>query len=351
MREIRDPDVLANIQVPDYMSMIDVIRRMNETSMQILVVIDSEKSVVGVITDGDVRRALINGLDFSARAREICNTSPKTVVGFQTEEALKLMEGFQIIRIPVIDNQNHLIGLYKYEQLFAHDHHLPSSVKVVIMAGGKGTRLRPITDIIPKPLIPVRGKPMIEMIMEAFSVQGLSKFILSVNYKKEFVKAYFKSRDEYVNSVVFIEEEDYLGTAGSLHLLSGLVDEAFFLTNCDILVRADYSKAFHYHKSEANDITVIGGLKRIPIPYGIVKMENGQFLGIEEKPELHYMVNTGVYIIEPGVVQKISRNEFLDMPNLIRRVMDSEGKVGIYPTHEDWVDIGSWAGLNEVPEI
>ncbi len=351
MREIRDPDVLEKIQISSDSPMIDVINQMNVAALQLIVVVDASKRIVGVITDGDIRRAIIAGKSFSCKASEICNTSPKTVVGFRTEEALKLMEGYQIIRIPVIDNQNHLIGLYKYEQLFAHYQHLPSSVKVVIMAGGKGTRLRPITDIIPKTLIPVRGKPMIEMIMEAFCVQGLSKFILSVNYKKEFIKAYFNSRDEYVDSVVFIEEEDYLGTAGSLHLLSGLVDEAFFLTNCDILVRADYSKAFHYHKSEANDITVIGGLKRIPVPYGIVKMEDGQFLGIEEKPELHYMVNTGVYIIEPGVVQRISKNEFLDMPNLIRRVIDSEGKVGIYPTHEDWVDIGSWAGLKEVPEI
>lgn len=351
MREIRDPELLNRIQIPLYSSMIDAINQMNDAALQLLVVVDESKRMVGVITDGDIRRAIIAGKSFSCKASEICNPSPKILTGFHAQEALKLMERYQLIRIPVVDNQNRLIGLYKIEQLFATDQHLPSSVKVVIMAGGKGTRLRPITDIIPKALVPVRGKPMIEMIIEAFSEQGLSRFVLSVNYKKEFIKAYFKSKEEYGDSVVFIEEEEYLGTAGSLHLLSGLVDEAFFLTNCDILVRADYSKAFHFHKSEGNEITVIGGLKRISIPYGIVRMEDGQFSGIEEKPELHYMVNTGVYIIEPGAVHRISKNEFLDMPNLISRVADSGGKIGIYPTHEDWVDIGSWAGLKEVPEI
>ncbi|CCU83440.1 Nucleotidyl transferase [Mesotoga infera] len=347
MREIRDPDVLANIQVPDNMSMIDVIRRMNETSMQILVVIDSEKSVVGVITDGDVRRALIRGLDFSARAREICNTSPKTVVEFDKNEAGSIMRTYQVTRVPVTDEGNHLIGMIKLEESSRSEEDPLEEYNVVIMAGGKGSRLKPITEIIPKALVPVNGKAMIEIIMDSFSSQGLANFILSVNYKKEFIKAYFTSRKDYSNRITYIEEERFQGTAGSLNLLRGKISKPFFLTNCDILVKADYSKAMNFHRRMNHVLTIIGGLQRISVPYGVIKMKDGLFDSIEEKPSLHYVVNTGVYIIEPSVLEEINENEKLDMPDLIERLKTSGKNIGVYPTHEDWVDIGTWAELKK----
>lgn len=347
MREIRDPDSLEKIRICAEDPIIEAIKQMNHAATQILIVED-KGIVVGVVTDGDIRRAIIKGISFDSRVIEICNRSPKFVTEFDSEKARELMKDFGIMRIPVLDSNKRLIGIYKLEELVFLQESLIEETEVVVMAGGRGTRLKPITDVIPKALVPLNGKPMIELIMDSFSAQGVKNFTLSVNYKKEIIKAYFEGSEEYRDRITYIEEKDFLGTAGSLSLLSDKIEKTFFLTNCDILVKTRYDKALKYHKESQNSITIIGGVQNLSVPYGVIDVSDGMFVKMEEKPELHFIVNTGVYIIEPEVIREVLPNEKLDMTDLITRVKDKGFRIGVYPAHENWIDIGSFSELGKI---
>ena len=214
-------------------------------------------------------------------------------------------------------------------------------IPVVIMAGGKGTRLHPYTKVLPKPLIPIGEQTILEHIMERFARFGCNNFYLTVNYKKNMIKAYLEDKREEVQ-INFVEEENFLGTAGSLYLLKKQLKRTFILSNCDILVEADYVDIINYHKTNGYKITMVTSLKNYTIPYGVIKVADGGSISqIVEKPEYNFQVNTGFYVLEPEVIEEIPENEFFHITDLINEYVEKGEKVGVYPvTGNSWLDMG-----------
>jgi len=214
--------------------------------------------------------------------------------------------------------------------------------KVVIMAGGKGTRLDPFTKILPKPMIPIGDKPMVEVIMDKLNRQGFSDFTLSLGYKGEIVRMYFQENNGRSYNVNFIQEQKALGTAGSLAMLKEKIDNSFVVTNCDIILETQYAKIIDYHKEKGNQLTIIGALRDFTIPYGVLTTEDEELNSLEEKPSFHFLVNTGVYILEPDLLYLLKENQYLDMPKLIKIAKTKNMRVGVYPHHGKWFDVGQW---------
>ena len=323
------------------------IQRLNEISGQILLVVDEQGRLFGTITDGDIRRAIANQVPFSDSVAVICNRNFKFLHSFSVDSVLALCEEFSIKRIPIIDEAGIPIGIAFLEDL-VQEGTPPTCGKVVIMAGGRGSRLDPITRIVPKPLLPIGEKPVIELIMDSFYGQGYDDFILSINYKKDFIKGYFSERGDLPYRIGYVEEDVFLGTSGSLLLMKGQLSETFFVTNCDILVEMNYRSACREHLRQKNSITVIGALKELKIPYGVVHMKNGEFEQIEEKPDYHLVINSGVYLLEPECLDLIPQGEMFHMTDLIQRAQNVGMRVGVFPAHRKWVDMGQWSEYNKL---
>ena len=217
------------------------------------------------------------------------------------------------------------------------------------MAGGKGTRLKPITNIIPKPLVPLGEKPIIELIIERFFKLGVSDYYISINYKGEMIESYFQELAHKPYCVRFIKETKSCGTAGSLSLLKGKINQPFFVTNCDILIDEDYRKIYHYHRQNNNELTSVAAIKHLMIPYGTMKIgDNGCLKSLKEKPEISYMINAGMYILEDHLLDEIPLNQNFQITELIENILRRRGKVGVFPISEkSWLDIGQWSEYNE----
>lgn len=315
---------------------------LNESSSQIILILDEDGRLAGTVTDGDIRRAICKNGSVQGCLGSVCNRHPKTIKGFSSDKARKIMKENSISRVPVIDADGFPKGLYCVEDVLAGLVPTKLDTKVVIMAGGKGTRLWPITKIIPKPLLPLGDKPIIEVIIDSFRDQGFSDFLLSLNYKKEYIRTYFAEKNSLPYDLTFVEEEQFLGTAGSLGLMKAHLKDPFFVTNCDILVEMDYRSVLRFHLEKKFALTVVGALQKIKVPYGVISLQDGVFRDIDEKPESHFVVNTGVYVVDPGVLGLIHENESIDMPDLIKRTSRDQGPIGVYPVHGKWTDIGNW---------
>lgn len=320
---------------------------------RILFVTDKNKKLIGSVSDGDIRRALLNGTRFDCPVREIMYKQPRTV---QYSHANHRNIAKQIIRkerlhsVPCLNEAGHIVDilfLYDFFEDNLNPTHAPPkySTPVVIMAGGQGTRLDPFTKILPKPLIPIGDTPIIQKIMDSFLSQGFYQFVATLHYKKEIIKAFFK---EYTldYKIEWTEEPKALGTAGGLQRLKGRFHEPFFVSNCDSLLETDLKKILDWHNSEKAMLTLVGCHKEMVIPYGTLDMKQGTLNQINEKPKLDFIINTGVYVMNPEVINLISENEHLDMNHLIQRVSE-RGKVTVYPLYEGWFDLGQWNEYRE----
>ncbi len=255
-----------------------------------------------------------------------------------------LMVENKIEQIPVIDNKNIIVDVFLWTDILGKGKGTkPKKVfenPVVVMAGGKGTRMDPFTRILPKPLIPIGNKPVIELIMESFYKYGFHRFIYSLNYKKEYIKLFLREA-KLPYKIDWIEEDDYYGTAGSLFLLRDNVKETFFVTNCDSLLSIDYGDVLRWHRSNNASITIVGCHNEIKIPFGVLHLSNGVLEGIIEKPVHDTIINTGVYVMEPDVLRHPGKRTHMDMNELIEEV-SKEQKVVVYPIYGGWIDIGQW---------
>jgi NDP-sugar pyrophosphorylase family protein len=224
-------------------------------------------------------------------------------------------------------------------------------VPVIIMAGGKGTRLDPFTKILPKPLIPFQDKPIIEHIMDRFYASGFSRFMLIVNYKKEIIKMYF-AENALPYEIQFIEEDDYYGTAGGLYLLESVIKNTFIMTNCDTLLQGDCSDFLKWHKDRNNLMTIVGSHREITVPYGVLKMNNGNLFTMIEKPKMDLFINTGTYVFDPDIFNYITERKVMNMDELINVVrVDQENRIGVYPHWGGWFDLGQWDEYNKSLKI
>lgn len=333
---------LENIIALPEEKLADALPRMEKAALQLLLVVDSKRRLLGTITDGDIRRTLLRGDRLEVPLSNVMNLKPKTLkVDTHLNVIRELMLKNNLRHIPLVDEQGYLVDLVVWLDIF--DRRWSSRPEpVVIMAGGKGTRLDPFTKILPKPMIPLGDKPIVEVIMDKFYNQGFSSFMLSLGYKSEIIKLYFTENTGRPYKVNFVQEEEPLGTAGALSLLRDKIDSTFIVTNCDIIIEADYGDILTFHNERKNDLTVVGSLKEFTIPYGVLRTENGDLDNIEEKPNFHFLVNTGVYILESSLLAHVPEKRHLDMTDLILFVKEKGFKVGVFPYHGKWFDIGQW---------
>jgi dTDP-glucose pyrophosphorylase len=328
------------------------INKLNETGHKILFVTDPDEVLIGTVTDGDIRRGIIDGMQLSGTVSGIMNTKFLSIQADNPDkvrEAEHLMQKHLINHIPVLDKKGKIVDVISWidylttletdQQPKSRDN---SKHVVVIMAGGKGTRLDPFTKILPKPLVPLKDKPITEHIMDRFYMNGFSRFILIVNYKKEMIKTYF-SDNKLPYNIEFVEEDEYYGTVGGLSLLKDKIDDTFILTNCDTILEGEYSDFFSWHKERNNLLTIIGSHKEIEVPYGVLSMNNGLLIEIDEKPKIDLFINTGTYIFEPGLLDYIPAGEHIDMDKFIKKVKaEHNERVGVYPHWGGWLDLGQW---------
>ena len=328
----------------------DTIEALDKGAKKVVIVTEDEK-LVGIVTDGDIRRWILKNGSLQENVSKVMNDSPVYLEYIYKDSAKKVMIDKSIECLPLVDDKKRVIDIIFLNDGLNSNNFEKIDIPVVIMAGGQGTRLYPYTKILPKPLIPIEDIPIVERIINRFNDYGCKSFYLTVNYKKNMIKAYFNEIDKDYN-IFYIEEEKPLGTGGSLHLLKDKLKETFFVSNCDILIDANYSDIIKYHKKNNNKITVITSLKNYTIPYGVINLsENGDISSTKEKPEYNFLVNTGMYILEPDVLEDIPENEFYHITYLIDKYIEEGKKVGTYPITENcWLDMGEFKEMERMSE-
>ena len=346
-----DNPTLQTLLISPEMTLKQAMQQLSETAQRILFAADDQGRLVGTITDGDIRRGIIAGMPITTPVAHVMKTEYLAVrmdAPDLRQQAKKLMQRYKIEQIPVIRSNGTIVDVILWIEYLTSDDTDTVEPKpvlqtpVVIMAGGKGTRLDPFTKILPKPLIPLDGKPIIEHIMDRFYRCGFADFSLIVNYKKEMIKLYF-SENRLPYTITIIEEPEYCGTAGGLALLRDQLCDTFIMTNCDTILEGNYLDFLRWHQENRNILTIIGSHREITVPYGVLKMNNGAFQRIDEKPKFDLFINTGAYILEPVVLELIKDAEHLDMDTLLTRIQHRyQDRVGVYPHWDGWFDIGQW---------
>lgn len=338
------PDLIVNKED----SILFVLKKMDQSKRKLLIVMNDDK-FAGLVSIGDIQRAIIKGTDVHTSISGILR---QDVTVASTEDDLDgVKERMKIRRnelMPVVSTEGKLIDVIFWEDLFAEEcqkkKRMNLNLPVIIMAGGEGTRLKPLTNVLPKALIPVRNKTIIEEIMDRFLDCGCRDFFISVNYKAEMIRYYLDNLQNPLCNVNYIKEDKPLGTAGSLYLLRDKINTTFFVSNCDIIIDQDYVDILNYHRENKNEITVVAALKHYEIPYGTLKSgEDGLLESIQEKPEFVYKINTGFYILEPNLINEIPDNNFFHITDLIEKLLLEDRRVGVFPVSEkSWMDIGNW---------
>jgi dTDP-glucose pyrophosphorylase len=328
-------------------TILSALKRMDSIYQKLLIILDGEM-FFGLVSIGDIQRAIIHNISLDTPVRKIIRQNPRIAnAGTAYENIKKEMLEFRMELIPVVDKNSKLATVYFWEDVFGGDKHDSKPdllATVVIMAGGRGSRLKPLTNVIPKPLIPIGEKPIIEHIIDNFMKIGSRRFIISIKYRAELMRFHFNQLNIKGVEIEFIEEADPYGTAGSLKLLEGKVTDTFFVTNCDILIDQDYRDVWNYHKEEKNEFTIVSSLKCYDIPYGTLKVgKGGKLLEIDEKPTVSYFINAGMYIIEPHILNEIPSDKYFNITDLIERIQKRNGKIGVFPVSEGSLkDLGTW---------
>ncbi len=340
-------DKIESIKIQKNATILDALKTMDATFRRLLLVFDGNH-FKNIISIGDIQRAIIKNIPFETPINEILR---KETVISNINEGIEIIEKRMLEQriecMPIVDSNNNLVDVIFWEDIFS-DLKKPISkrfnVPVVIMAGGEGTRLRPITYVLPKALVPIGNVSILEKIINSFIAYGNKEFYISVNYKAAMIKQYINDVYKKTINLNYLTEDKPLGTAGALFSLKDKVNGDFFVSNCDIIIENDYSEILDYHKSNKNDLTIVSALKHYSIPYGILETErNGMLRKITEKPEITYQINSGMYILDSKVLEYIPENTYFHMTHLIEKVISNNGRVGVFPVSEkSWIDIGDW---------
>ena len=338
-------DKICNRVIEGQMSIFTALKKMDEERVKLLFVFEKSK-FQGILTIGDIQRAIINNSQLTQEVKSILAHDKQ--YANEKESLDKIKEKMYRLRaecMPIISDRGDLLDVYFWNDFFSIESVNRSLIDlpVVIMAGGMGTRLKPLTNVIPKPLIPINDKTILEIILEQFSNIGCSKFYISLNYKYEIIQYYLDNLDRKYDLEMFREEQP-LGTIGSVSLLRNKIDTPFFVSNCDIIIDQDYRDVYDYHKQNENDITIVTAIKSYKIPYGVIETgEKGLMTGLSEKPEITYIINTGVYILQPQLIEEIPEKCFFHITHLMEKVKKRGGKIGCFPVSgNSWTDIGDW---------
>jgi len=335
---------IKKISVKPSIPIKDAVRILNDGHCRIIFVVDDENKLKGVVTDSDVRRSLLKGLSFDLPICEIMVTNPVVSSPEMNDQSImSLMKTTKCYEIPVLDQHKRIIGLrtidaFMRQKLQAH---------VVVMAGGLGTRLMDLTKVTPKPLLPIKGKPILFIILDQLIDAGFTKITLALNYKANMVIDAVNSVPDYKCLVNFIVEKKRLGTAGPLSLLDKSISNPFFVINADLLTNVDFTALLRFHETEGNQLTMAVREEGYRVAFGVVTLNGTKVLGVKEKPVQKCFVNAGMYVINPSILSLLQSNSFCDMPDFINKVVSNEKQVGSFPIHEYWLDIGKYDELEK----
>ncbi len=319
-------------------SIIDVLKIIDKSSKQLVLVVDDNKKLLGTVSDGDVRRAILKNVSLDSVIKDIYFRSPAVAnINDSKDKIINICIAKKIHQIPIVDNDLNLVGLEVLDELICKG---TKENKVILMVGGLGRRLKPLTDNTPKPMLHVGGKPILETIIEKFSDYGFINIILCVNYKSNIIQDYFGNGSELGVNIEYIFENKRMGTTGALSLLKDKPKEPFFVMNGDLLTNINFEHLLDYHLENNSVATMCVREYDFQVPFGVIELENGNIKSIEEKPTHNFFVNAGIYMLSPGIIDYIPKNEFYDMPTLFEKIIELNKNTISFPIREYWLDIG-----------
>lgn len=332
MKDIDNIKLTVDATIKDALTIID------SAAMQIALVVDDESRLIGTLTDGDIRRGLLKGLNLESSIDSIVSRTPTVAkISDTKEDILKIALAKGVHQIPIVDDIDRLVGIQEIQALLQPK---MKTNKVVLMVGGLGTRLRPLTEKTPKPMLKVGNKPILQTIVEKFAEYGYVNIVMCVNYKSDIIQDYFGDGSRFGVNIEYVLEERRMGTAGALSLLKSSPQEPFFVMNGDLLTNVNFEHLHNYHIANKSVGTMCVREYDFQVPYGVVNVENSKILSIEEKPTHKFFVSAGIYMLSPEVLNYIPENEFYDMPTLFEKLIDECKNAISFPLREYWLDIG-----------
>lgn len=333
-------------------SLINALEQLDKTAKKCLFVVDEDEKLVGSISDGDIRRLILRTGSLKGNVEEAMNNHPVSIRESDRGNAAGIMKKNKVDVLPVLSSDLKIRDIIFLDSKKIVRQQLPENIPVVMMAGGVGSRLLPLTAVLPKPLIPINGMTIAERIIGRFRDSGCNDFYLILNYKKAMIKAYFDEIDRDYN-VFYIDEEEFLGTGGGLKLVEPYLKSTFILTNCDILVDASVNELLEVHRAAGNAVTCVCSLKNFQIPYGTIEISQGGNIDqMKEKPIINSLINTGCYMVEPEVLDYINDNENIGFPDVMTRCQEAGLKVGVFPISEGaWLDMGQFDEMKRMNSV
>jgi len=332
MKNIEHIKISLNVSIREALGIIDT------EGMQIALVVGENDTLLGTLTDGDIRRGLLKGLDLNSSIESIIFKTPTIAkISDTKEEILKLALSKKLHQIPIVDDNDKILGIQEIEELIKPK---DKTNKVILMVGGLGTRLRPLTENTPKPMLKVGNKPILQTIVEKFVEYGYTNIIMCVNYKSYIIQDYFGDGSEFGATIEYVLEEQRMGTAGALSLLKEKPVEPFFVMNGDLLTNVNFEHFHNYHLSNNSMGTMCVREYDFQVPYGVVNIKDSKILSIEEKPVHKFFVSAGIYMLSPEVLEYIPESKFYDMPTLFEKIISENKNAISFPLREYWLDIG-----------
>jgi dTDP-glucose pyrophosphorylase/predicted transcriptional regulator len=338
--------MIKNILISESSTIYSALEKLQQTGEKCLIVVNHKNSLLGTLADGDVRRAILKKINIYSTIKKIYKKNCFSI--YADDEIFK--KRYEILRlrnlslIPILSKKREVINYISHSNLPSIKKNKKIQTEVIIMAGGEGTRLRPLTNVMPKPLIPLDGKTVIENIINTFTKYEIKKFYISINFKSAMMKSFFKELSPKYK-YKFIEEKKALGTSGSLAYLKPKKKIDYIITNCDTLTDIDFSDFFNFHKKNKNDITILTSSKEFKIPYGICEISSrGILKKIIEKPSQNHLVNTGIYIVNSKILKLIKKGNRLDFNQFIDIAIENKKKISVFPiSANSWFDTGQWS--------
>jgi dTDP-glucose pyrophosphorylase len=329
---------LGKFMVSDTSSVFDTIKYITEQGTQFAVIVDSNKKLRGVVTDGDIRLGILKNVNLQSSVVEIMNTSPKLGKIHETPEHHgKMLKKFKIKHLPIVDENNTFINIFTEDEAFNKG---LRKNPVVLMAGGLGSRLGDLTTNMPKPLLKVGEKPILEIILENFIDHGFEDFYFSVNFMSEMIEKHFGDGSDWGVNITYLKETTKLGTAGGLSLAELKNDEPLIIMNGDLLTKINFTQLLDFHETSKSDATMCVRKYDLQVPYGVIETDGNKITQIQEKPIHSFFVNAGIYVLNSKMLQYIEKNQYMDMPSLFEKARVDAKKLKVFPVHEYWLDIG-----------
>ena len=323
----------------------EVLEIIDRNSQQIAVVTDKEGRLLGTVTDGDIRRGILRGISLESPVNQVMYPHPVTIPRLNDRKSIiNILKANKVRHLPVIDDQRRVVGIERLDGLLTD---FRSDSWVVIMAGGLGKRLRPMTENCPKPMLKIGGKPVLQTMMEQFLRQGFTRFCISVNYRSEQIRDYFGDGSKLGAEIHYIDEKKRMGTAGSLSLFPFETPEPILVINGDILTRLNFEQIVDFHRDHQAKATIAVTTYDYQVPYGVIKANRDRLVGFEEKPVYASFINAGIYALDPEVLSYVPKNTYFDMNSLFEILLQNKEQVCIFPIREYWIDIGEMKSYDQ----